>query len=116
MSKRVVEDDSLTLPSQRAFNKTVVEPEEPLDRDVLIPEAYETPARVDAAQAPATIVDERSNAPVIVEKPDFSFKGIEPVRTGRFSALDAAEPALPEPPAVSGTYEDDQGPPVQLPP
>lgn len=115
LTKRAVDDGMLTLPSQRAFKRTVVE-NEALDREVAVPDAYEEPARVDAAKEPASTVDQRSAAPVIVEQPGFSFKGIEPRKAERFSSLDNDEPALPEPPQVSGTYEDDQGPPIQLPP
>jgi class 3 adenylate cyclase len=101
ITKRATEE-RLTMPSQAAFKRTVVEPEEP------------PVERVDAAAEPPTVVDQRVNEPVIVEKP--SFKGIEPARVpARFSSLDDAEPALPELPAI-GTYEDDDGPPVPLPP
>ncbi|MBV8155557.1 MAG: adenylate/guanylate cyclase domain-containing protein [Candidatus Eremiobacteraeota bacterium] len=101
ISKRA-KDQRLTLPSQEAFARTVVKPEEP-----------ET-LRVDAAAAPATIVDRRINEPVAVERP--AYKGIEPAKTpARFSSLDDDEPALPELPAIE-TYEDDEGPPIQLPP
>lgn len=113
LTKRATERDDLTLPSQRAFKRTVVEFDD--DRHELPDDLYEEPARVDAAAKVAHVVDERVNAPVVVQKPEFSFKGIEPPKA-RFSALDNAEAALPEPPIVSGTYEDDQGPPIQLPP
>ena len=42
--------------------------------------------------------------------------GNPPPEFTRFSRLDDDATALPEPPPVIGTYEDDQGPPVQLPP
>lgn len=113
LSKHAFVGDELVLPSQRAFKRTVVEPEE-LEREEPVPEPYEAPSRVDAARTTANTVDKRSSAPVIVEQPEYSFKGIQPSQ--RFSSLDADEPALPDSPIVSGTYEDDQGPPVQLPP
>ncbi|HTU83360.1 MAG TPA: adenylate/guanylate cyclase domain-containing protein [Candidatus Acidoferrales bacterium] len=119
LTKRATEDRKLTLPSQRAFARTVVEnDEDPLERVVAepVPDPMPPqPSRVDAARAPANAVDERSSASAIVERPSYSFKGIEPSKQ-RFSSFDADEPALPEPPAAASTYEDDQGPPVQLPP
>ena len=106
LSKRT-KDDRLTLPSQNAFKRTVVQPEPP-------PEPASEPSRVDAAQTPANVVDERVKDSLVVERP--SFKGIEPPRVPvRFSSLDNIEPALPELPVVE-TYEDDDGPPIQLPP
>jgi class 3 adenylate cyclase len=113
LTKRT-KDDRLTLPSQHAFKRTVVEPEPPVEREMPPVPPEPQPSRLDAAPAPANTVDTRVKEPVIVERP--SFKGIDPPRTPvRFSSLDNAEPALPEPPVVE-TYEDDDGPPVQLPP
>jgi class 3 adenylate cyclase len=101
--RKSTKDDRLTMPSQSAFKRTVVQPDEPLDRP-LPSEPQPEPSRVDT----------RVKDSVIVERP--SFKGIEPPRVPvRFSSLDDAEPALPEPPIVE-TYEDDDGPPIQLPP
>jgi adenylate cyclase len=114
LTSRARESDDLTLPNQRAFKRTIVEPDD-VRHDVPDEALYEEPARLDAASKPASTIDTRVNAPVAVERPGFSFKGIEPPKT-RFSALDDAEAALPEPPILGGTYEDDQGPPVQLPP
>jgi len=39
-----------------------------------------------------------------------------PNETFRFSAFDDDRAAMPAPPPLSGTYEDDEGPPVRLPP
>ncbi len=114
LSKRAFEDRELRLPSQRSFARTVVEPDD-LERVIAEPAPYVDPSRVDAARTPANTVDQRSSSPAIVEKPSYSFKGIEPAKQ-RFSSLDADEPALPDAPIVSGLYEDGQGPPVQLPP
>lgn len=112
--RKSVKDDRLTLPSKNAFKRTVVRPEEPIERPTPNVEPPPEPSRVDAAPAPANVVDQRVKDPVIVERP--SFKGIEPPRVPvRFSSLDNAEPALPEPPVIE-TYEDDDGPPIQLPP
>jgi class 3 adenylate cyclase len=113
MSRRDTEEDDLTLPPQRAFQRTVVEPEPPLE-PVTVPDLYEDAARVDAAAAAANAVDARSNAPVIVEKPEFTFNGMEPPKRQRLSVLDDESPALPDSPVVSGTYEDDHGPPIRL--
>lgn len=105
ITKRAKEQ-RLTLPPQASFKRTVIQPEES-------PEEPQT-VRVDAAKAPATIVDKRSSEPVIVDRP--SFKGIEPAKVpARFSSLDDEEPALPELPTIE-TYEDDEGPPIQLSP
>jgi class 3 adenylate cyclase len=107
-------DDRLTLPSQTAFKRTVVEPEPSPERELPEPPMESTPSRVDAAASRPNAVDERVKESVIVERP--SFKGIDPPKVPvRFSSLDNAEPALPEPPVVE-TYEDDDGPPIQLPP
>lgn len=112
--RKSTKDDRLTLPSQNAFKKTVVQPDEPLERQLPPVEAQPEPSRVDAAPEPPNVIDKRVKDPVIVERP--SFKGVEPPRVPvRFSSLDSAEPALPEPPIVE-TYEDDEGPPIQLPP
>ena len=99
--RKSAQDDRLTLPSQGAFKRTVVQPEEPLERTLPGVEAASEPSRVDAAPAPVSVVDERVKDPLRVP--------------ARFSSLDDAEPALPEPPIVE-TYEDDEGPPIQLPP
>lgn len=100
--RKSAKDDRLTLPSQSAFKRTVVQPEEPMDRPL-----------PNVEPEPEQAVDTRIKDPVIAERP--SFKGIEPRVPVRFSSLDDAEPALPEPPVVE-TYEDDAGPPIQLPP
>jgi class 3 adenylate cyclase len=98
LTRRASDDHSLTLPSQRAFKETVVRTYEPPE-PVVEPDAYDTSAT--AAQR----VDERVAGNSIVAQP-FS----------RFSQYDDEAPALPEPPPVFGTYEDDQGPPIELPP
>jgi class 3 adenylate cyclase len=104
MSKRAP-DDRLTLPSQSAFKRTVIETDDSMPVE---------PAQFDAAPPAEAIVDRRSDEPVIVERP--AFAGVEPAKTApHFSSLDNEEPALPEPPVI-GTYEDGGGPPVQLPP
>jgi class 3 adenylate cyclase len=105
-------DDNLRLPPQRSFNKTVVEPEERVER--VAPELYREPARIDASATPPTIVDKRVATPVVVDRPSFEFKPPAP-EVRRFSRLDDDEAALPDLPFIE-TYEDDQGPPIQLPP
>ncbi|MBV8490995.1 MAG: adenylate/guanylate cyclase domain-containing protein [Candidatus Eremiobacteraeota bacterium] len=112
LSKAAFQGGDLVLPSQRAFAQTRIESEE-IPRETPVSEPYE-PRRVNAARAKANAVDQRSAAPVVVEKPQYSYKGIQPSQ--RFSSLDDDTPAMPEAPPVSGTYEDDQGPPIQLPP
>jgi class 3 adenylate cyclase len=110
LTRRAGDEDLLTLPSQRSFVRTEVRTYEAPDAGALEPDAYIAPdvpeadtSRIDAAAAPANTVDER-----ITGNPPAGFTG--------FSLFDDDAPALPEPPPIIGTYEDDQGPPVQLPP
>jgi len=110
LTRRASVEFSLTLPSQRSFKETVVRTYEPPETPVVEPDAYipknepppPEPARVDAASKPANTLDERVT-------------GL-PFDLPRFSRFDDDSPALPEPPPVLGTYEDDHGPPFQLPP
>ena len=109
LTRRAGEDDLLTLPSQRSFNTTVVRSYEVPDDDVVEPDAYISPEeaqtqspQTELAKTPAHIFDERVHS--------LGVSGF------RFSRFDDDSPALPEPPPMIGTYEDDQGPPVQLPP
>ena len=108
LTRRASEDYSLRLPQSSAFKRTEVrtyEAPEPRgvepDQYVARPEPPPEPARVDAAPAPIKIDERVTNLPFDVP---------------RFSAFDSDSPALPEPPPITGTYEDDQGPPFQLPP
>lgn len=100
LSKRGNETDNLTLPPERAFSRTVVHSSEPLDARPFEPDTYFAPAVPENAHA--NLVDER----------------VSSVATGEttFSRLDSDAPALPERPPLLGTYEDDAGPPFQLPP
>jgi hypothetical protein len=99
LTRRAADDRLLTLPSQRAFTETVVRSYEAPEASAVEPDSYIAPQ----APQPEHSVDERVT-------------GVAPPEFGRFSRLDDDAPALPEPPPVIGTYEDDQGPPVQLPP
>lgn len=100
LSKRATEDHLLTLPSQRSFSTTVVH-------------TYETPdaaaVEADAYIAPNAVAEEQ---PTVDER----VTGIGAPRFGGFSRYDDDAAAFPQAPPVVGTYEDDQGPPVQLPP
>ncbi len=96
LSRRANEDDVLTMPSQRSFRQTTVYAGAPEAPPAVEPDAYIAPET-------APLVDER-------------ITGLAPFEPARFSLLDDDAPALPEPPAILGMYEDDQGPPVQLPP
>ena len=100
LTKRATEDRSLTLPPQRSFSTTIVHTFE----------APESAGReADAYIAPNAPAEEK---PLVDER-------ITDGRTpffGHFSRYDDDAPALPEAPPMIGTYEDDQGPPVQLPP
>jgi class 3 adenylate cyclase len=110
LTRRASDDSLLTLPSQRSFQRTQVRTYEPPPEPIVEPDAYIAPqaaqpdtARTDAATLPAHKVDERVT-------------GNPPPVFGGFSRFDDDAPALPEPPPILGTYEDDQGPPIQLPP
>jgi len=87
LTKRAAEDDLLVLPKERYFKQTVVRPDETL---------YEP------EPAPAEYIPRQAPAPRD--------------ESHRFSAFDDDRPAMPAPPQLSGTYEDDDGPPVPLPP
>ncbi|HEY8320438.1 MAG TPA: adenylate/guanylate cyclase domain-containing protein [Candidatus Baltobacteraceae bacterium] len=98
LTKRAAEDDLLVLPKERYFKQTVVRPDETLYQPEPAPAEYMAPStfqsgRFDARTAPAPREE-----------------------TYRFSAFDDDRPAMPAPPPLSGTYEDDEGPPVPLPP
>ena len=106
-------NDRLRLPSQRSFATTVVEQETPAPREEAA--MFRDAGRVDASKVPQTIVDKRIAAPVVIEEPQ-RFGAVEPIeRRQRFSSLDSEAPAMPEEPLIE-MYEDDQGPPIQLPP
>lgn len=107
LTRRASEEFTLTLPSQRSFVETKVRTYEPpppsVEPDAYIaPEAAPEHVHVDATQTPANTLDERI--------------GMAPAERQRFSRFDDTQPAFPELPPVAGTYEDDQGPPFQLPP
>ncbi len=100
LTKRATEDHALTLPSQRSFSTTIVHMYEATASPEVEAGAYIAP---DAPEQEKSLVDER----------------ITDTRTpffGHFSRYDDDAPALPETPPAAGTYEDDQEPPVQLPP
>ncbi|HUA09609.1 MAG TPA: adenylate/guanylate cyclase domain-containing protein [Candidatus Acidoferrales bacterium] len=99
LTRRAADDRLLTLPSQRAFTETVVHSYETNEPAAVEPDSYIAPE----APPPEHRIDERVT-------------GTAPPEFTHFSRLDDDAPALPEPPPVLGTYEDDNGPPVQLPP
>lgn len=97
LTQRAAAEGSLTLPSQRAFKQTVV-------RAYENEEATETQsAPLGAALQPVQIFDDHIN-------------DVPRSETSRFSQYDDELPALPDPPPLIETYEDDQGPPFELPP
>ncbi|MDH2910257.1 MAG: adenylate/guanylate cyclase domain-containing protein [Candidatus Eremiobacteraeota bacterium] len=105
LSRRAGSEGAISLPTRESIARTVLREEEAATLYEPI-ESPATTARVDeriASNPPAR--SERFGAPVPLRA--------EPVR---FSQLDDDRPVLPDPPLVTGTYEDDQGPPVQLPP
>ena len=99
LTRRAADENLLTLPSQRAFKETVVRSYETSEAAAVEPDSYIAPE----SPKPEHSIDERVT-------------GNPPAEFTRFSRLDDDATALPEPPPVIGTYEDDQGPPVQLPP
>ncbi len=100
LSKRATEERSLTLPPQRSFSTTIVHTYETPESSAAETGAYIAP---EAPEQEKLIVDERITD---TKTPFF----------GHFSRYDDDAPALPDAPPAVGTYEDDQGPPVQLPP
>jgi class 3 adenylate cyclase len=108
LTRRSKDEPLLTLPSERAFRQTTVYASEPAGTQAVEPDAYIAPEEPDTTRvapeaAPIGAIDQRISGD---ETPDFGF----------FSRFDDDAAALPEPPVLHGTYEDDQGPPVQLPP
>ncbi|HET9029269.1 MAG TPA: adenylate/guanylate cyclase domain-containing protein [Candidatus Aquilonibacter sp.] len=101
LTRRASEDSLLTLPSQRSFQRTVVRTWEPPEEPAVEADAYIAPGPPEPEK---NLVDER----VAGNGASHPF--------AHFSRYDDDAPALPEAPPVIGTYEDDQGPPVQLPP
>ncbi len=93
LSNAVPDDPSLTLPSERAFKQTVVVAQPP--PDAVEPDAYIAPA--EEAVPTGVVVD-----------------GFGRIDTSRLSQLDDDAPAMPELPVISGTYEDEFGPPFRL--
>lgn len=110
LSRRAGEDDLLAVPSQTAFTKTtVIAAENEPDPDV--PDAYISPNDAVASESPS--IDSR---PLRDLRFDERLLDSVPPEKSRFFRLDDDLPALPELPPIIGTYEDDQGPPFQLPP
>jgi class 3 adenylate cyclase len=108
LTKRASDDDLLTLPSQRSFKQTSVLSYESPENAAGAPEDYIPPdvrerVRVDGTNAPASGLDER-------------ITGLTSLETSRFSRFDDDAAAMPDLPPIQGMYEDDQGPPIQLPP
>jgi class 3 adenylate cyclase len=106
--------DTLRMPPQSSFAKTIVESEPP-PAEPPVPDAalFREAGRVDAAKSAQTIVDKRIGGPIAVPETSRyeSTERIEP----RFSSYDDEESIMPDLPII-GTYEDDHGPPIQLPP
>jgi class 3 adenylate cyclase len=112
VTRRGDQRDTLTMPSQSSFAKTIVE-SEPVAPPEPDPAMYRDAGRVDAAKAAPTIIDKRVGGPIkFPESTRYeSTERVEP----RFSRYDDDEAIVPELPII-GTYEDDHGPPIQLPP
>jgi class 3 adenylate cyclase len=114
LTRRGDKKDTLTMPPQSSFAKTIVESEPP-PAPPPVPDAalFRDAGRVDAAKTAQTIVDKRVGGPIAVPESSRyeSTERVEP----RFSSYDDDESIIPELPII-GTYEDDHGPPIQLPP
>jgi class 3 adenylate cyclase len=110
LSKRTADEDLLTVPGEREIARTVVLPEPPPEPAVE-PDAYLAPeaAADEVRREFAAPVELHPEPGVVVD--DF---GVPEVH--RISRMDDERPALPEPPPLPETYEDDEGPPVTLPP
>ncbi len=100
LSRRGPDERSLTLPSQRSFQTTVVH---------AYGEGEPPPAEGHVYLAPEVAAEERA---VVDER----LTDTTPALFSRFSRYDDEAPALPHAPPVAGMYEDDQGPPIELPP
>jgi class 3 adenylate cyclase len=113
VTRRGDKKDTLTMPSQSSFAKTIVESEPPSAPAEPDPAMYRDAGRVDAAKTAPTIIDKRVGGAIkFPESTRYeSTERVEP----RFSRYDDDEPIIPELPVI-GTYEDDHGPPIQLPP
>ena len=118
VTRRGDHKDTLTMPSQSSFAKTIVEsepitPPEPAPAPAPDPAMVRDAGRVDAAKTAPTIVDKRVGGPIAFPK-STRYEPAERVEP-RFSSYDDSESIVPELP-ITGTYEDDHGPPMQLPP
>jgi len=107
------ESDTLKMPPQSSFAKTIVESEPPAPPPAPDPALFRDGGRVDAAQKAPTTIDKRVGGPIAVPE-STRYESKEPIEQ-RFSRFDDDEAIVPELPAI-GTYEDGHGPPVQLPP
>ncbi|MGZ3497043.1 MAG: adenylate/guanylate cyclase domain-containing protein [Vulcanimicrobiaceae bacterium] len=97
------EDEWLRLPSEDAIAQTIVKPE-----------ADSQSARPDDQVAAHEPVPERE--PFIIDPAAPTATAPAGGAATRLFEFDDPLPAMPELPPVVGTYEDDQGPPVALPP
>jgi class 3 adenylate cyclase len=113
VSRRGDRKDTLTMPSQSSFAKTIVESEPPSQPPEPDPAMVRDAGRVDAAKTAPTIIDKRVGGALAFPQSK-KYESTEPV-TPRFSSYDDSESIVPELPII-GTYEDDHGPPIQLPP
>lgn len=103
LTQRAADENSLTLPSQRSFKQTVVRADEKDDIEAPPQHVETAPQPSSAPLYPKARIDERLD------------EGLQR-EIASFSRYDDDLPALPEPPRILGTYEDDQGPPFQLSP
>ncbi|MBV8244322.1 MAG: hypothetical protein JOZ38_00220 [Candidatus Eremiobacteraeota bacterium] len=110
-------ESELFLPPEQSFRQTQIRREPPAEpAEVVYPEPppatqreYVAPQVTTAPQPPPTA------ASILPEMPPVQNPLGRRERT-LFSQLDSDTPAMPEPPPVEATYEDDEGPPFQLPP
>jgi class 3 adenylate cyclase len=114
VTRRAQEKDTLTMPTQSQFAKTIVESEPPpAPSPVPDPAMFRDAGRVDQAKTAPTIVDQRVGGPLAFPQ-STRYEPAERIEP-RFSSFDDEDPIMPDLP-IAGTYEDDHGPPIQLPP
>ena len=108
LSRRANQDDLLTMPSKKSFAQTTIvaePPAAPAEAGSYIEPNDESTAivRTSAAVEAEHLIDERAFDAGTLDR-------------GRFSRFDDDDAVMPDLPPILGTYEDNQGPPFQLPP
>lgn len=105
LAKHAPEDEFVPIPSDRAIANTILIPAPQAPEPSVYPDAQPEPDVSEFTFPP--LLDEITDGVLVDE-----FSPLE----STFSSLDDSEPALPELPAIAGTYEDNSGPPFRLSP